>query len=351
MFLLILYISLALVVSFLCSIAEAVLLSVSPAHIALLEREGKPSGKVLRLLTQDINKPLAAILTLNTISHTVGAAGAGAQTSVVFGSAWLGAMSALLTVLILVFSEIIPKTLGAYYWKELAPSVGYGLRFLVVALAPFVYLSQKMTKGMTAEPKLTGFNRDEFLAMADISFREGQIAEQESQILKNLLLLRDMRVRDAMTPRTVVFSVEETMTVKEFFDRWGKSRFSRIPVYRDESARIEGFVLRNDLLLAQSRGNDDNILESYRRELPALLDSMSLADALTQLFRLKAHMVMVVNEYGSVEGILTLEDVMETLLGVEIIDEEDKTVNMRNLARRLWRQRAESMGINVDYQE
>ena len=351
MFLLILYISLALVVSFSCSIAEAVLLSVSPAHIALLEREGKPSGKVLRLLTQDINKPLAAILTLNTISHTVGAAGAGAQTSVVFGSAWLGAMSALLTVLILVFSEIIPKTLGAYYWKELAPSVGYGLRFLVIALAPFVYLSQKMTKGMTAEPKLTGFNRDEFLAMADISLREGQIAEQESQILKNLLLLRDMRVRDAMTPRTVVFSVSETITVKEFFDRWGKSRFSRIPVYREEAAKIEGFVLRNDLLLAQSRGNDANTVESYRRELPALLDSMSLADALTQLFRLKAHMVMVVNEYGSVEGILTLEDVMETLLGVEIIDEEDKTVNMRKLARRLWRQRAESMGIKVDFQE
>lgn len=351
MFLLILYISLALVVSFLCSIAEAVLLSVSPAHIALLEREGKPSGRVLRMLTTDINKPLAAILTLNTVSHTVGAAGAGAQTSAVFGSAWLGAMSALLTILILVFSEIIPKTLGAYYWKELAPAVGYGLRFLVVALAPFVYLSQKMTKGMTAEPKLTGFNRDEFLAMADISLREGQIAEQESQILKNLLLLRDMRVRDAMTPRTVVFSVSETMTVKEFFERWGKSRFSRIPVYREEPAKIEGFVLRNDLLLAQSRGNDHNTLESYRRELPALLDSMSLADALTQLFRLKAHMVMVVNEYGSVEGVLTLEDVMETLLGVEIIDEEDKTVNMRKLARRLWRQRAESMGINVDFQE
>jgi len=231
MSLLITYILIALVFSFLCSIAEAVLLSTTSAHIALLEKEGRGVGSLLRKLKADINKPLAAILTLNTIAHTVGAAGAGAQAANVFGSAYVGIASAILTLLILVFSEIIPKTLGAHYWKQLASITGYVLKVLVFAFYPFVLLSALLTKGLTCEPKLAGFSRKELAAMAELSVEEGQLESQESTILINLLRLRKTAIADAMTPRTVVFSLPEEMQVGEFFRKYDHVRFSRIPIY------------------------------------------------------------------------------------------------------------------------
>ena len=176
MILLITYVSIALLFSFLCSIAEAVILSVSPAHIALLEKEGKPSGKIMRLLKEDISKPLAAILTLNTITHTMGAAGAGAQAAIVFGNAYVGVASAVLTLLILIFSEIIPKTLGAHYWRQLTSVTAYGLRGLVWLLYPFVKVSEWLTRGLTHGPRLTGFSREEFAVMAELSAKEGELA-------------------------------------------------------------------------------------------------------------------------------------------------------------------------------
>ena len=241
MTLLIVYIAVALLFSFLCSIAEAVLLSVTTPYIALQEKRHPRTGNILRELKQDINRPLAAILTLNTIAHTVGAAGAGAQAAAVFGNAWVGLVSAILTLLILVFSEIIPKTLGAHYWKALAPATAHGLRYLVLALYPFVLLSVRLTGKLTDETTLTGFSREEFLVMADLSAREGRLAPQESRILKNLLLLRRNPVRDAMTPRTVVFSLPSSMRVQSWFQRYHKSRFSRIPIYAKDRDPVTGF--------------------------------------------------------------------------------------------------------------
>ena len=197
MFLLITYVLFALVFSFLCSIAEAVILSVTSAYVALKEKDGKPSGTLLRKLKAEINKPLAAILTLNTIAHTVGAVGAGAQAVVVFGSAYLGVASAVLTLLILVVSEIIPKTLGAHHWRKLAPATAYGLRFLIWLLYPFVLLSEKLTGGITKGTTLSGFSRREFAVMADLGAEEGQLAKRESEILKNLLQLRKIRIQDS----------------------------------------------------------------------------------------------------------------------------------------------------------
>ena len=340
MLLLIIYILIALGFSFLCSIAEAVLLSITSAYVALLEKNGRQAGAILRELKNDINKPLAAILTLNTIAHTVGAAGAGAQAAKVFGDVYLGIVSAVLTFLILVFSEIIPKTLGAYYWKSLAPITAYGLRFLVWIMYPFVWLSYKLTRGFTEAPTLRGFNRQEFTAMAEISTQEGQLTHQELKILKNLLAWRELRVEQAMTPRTVVFSMSQDATVAEFFYKHNDVRFSRIPVYDSDPEEVAGFVLRNDLLLASARDNADKKLRDYRREISAVLEFTSLSKAIDEFIRQKAHIMLVVNEYGLIRGIITLEDLLETLLGLEIVDEGDKAEDMQQLARQLAKRKA-----------
>ena len=346
MALLISYVLIALVFSFLCSIAEAVLLSVTAPYVAVLEKQGKPSGALLHQLKSDINKPLAAILTLNTIAHTVGAAGAGAQVAIVFGNTYLGIASAILTLLILFLSEIIPKTLGAHHWRKLAPATAYGLKFLVILMYPFVKLTEKMMKGLSESATLSGFSRQEFSAMAELSAQEGQLTEREAEVLKNLLLLRETRVKDAMTPRTVVFSLPESATVADFFRDHEQVRFSRIPVYSDEPDHVEGFVLRSDLLLAQANGRFDESLKSFKREIPILPKSLTLARAFNDVLRVRAHIMLVVDEFGSPVGILTLEDIIETLLGLEIVDEGDETVDTREQARRLWRRRARSLWLD-----
>jgi CBS domain containing-hemolysin-like protein len=231
MFLLIIYVVIALGFSFICSIAEAVILSVSQAYISLLEKDGKPSGTLLNKLTSDINKPLSAILTLNTVAHTMGAAGAGAQAAAVFGEAYLGIISAVLTLLILVFSEIIPKTLGATYWRQLAPAMAHLLKYLIILLYPFVKMSEKLTSGFKEDSPLKGLSRSELLAMAELSGQEGQLAKQESRFLKNLLQLHTLNVKDAMTHRTVVFSASESMSVNDFMEQKLPTEFSRIPIY------------------------------------------------------------------------------------------------------------------------
>jgi CBS domain containing-hemolysin-like protein len=348
MLLLITYVLIALIFSFLCSISEAVILSVTMAHIALLEQEEKPSGPLLRKLKEEIDKPLAAILILNTTAHTVGAVGAGAQAAIVFGNAYVGIASGVLTFLILVFSEIIPKTLGAHYWRDLAPVTAYGLKFLIWTLYPFVKLSKKLTGSLAHEPNLIGFSRSEFSAIAEISSQEGQLSKQESEILKNLLRLRETRVEDAMTPRTVVFSLSENISVEEYFHKYDHIRFSRIPVYADDKEQVNGFVLRSDMLLAQARGNTENTLKTYCREIPVLLDSMSLAQAFDEFLQQRSQIMLIVDEYGGMEGILTLEDFLETLLGLEIVDEGDKTEDMQKLARSQGKRRVQKMDLDID---
>ena len=348
MFLLLTYGMIALGFSFLCSIAEAVILSVTSPYIALMQKQGRGAGDLLAKLKRQVNSSLAAILTLNTIAHTVGAAGAGAQAAEVFGSAYLGVASAVLTLLILVFSEIIPKTLGAYYWKQLAPATAYLLQGLIWLLYPFVKLSEVLTRGLAHGPGLTGFNREELVVMAELSAGAGHLEQQESRILNNLLRLRETRVTDAMTPRTVVFSLGEHLSVEEFFWKYGSERFSRIPIYQDARDQLNGFVLRSDLLLAQARGNTSTRLSTYRRQMSALPATTSLARAFDEFLRQRAHIMMIVDEYGTLQGILTLEDILETLLGLEIVDEGDATTDMQALARRLWKRRATSMGMNSD---
>jgi magnesium and cobalt exporter, CNNM family len=345
MSLLILYISLALGVSFICSVAEAVLLSVTTAYTRLLEQQGRPSGAHWRVLKKDVDRPLAAILTLNTIAHTVGAAGAGAQASVVFGSHMLGIFSAVLTFLILVFSEIIPKTLGAFYWRRLAPPFAYVLHWMVILLYPFVAMSNWLTSLIARHKPLRGLSREEFAVMAEIGEHEGELGVRESHMLRNLLLLRDMRVKDVMTPRPVLFTLPEHLTVAQYFESYGNEPFSRIPVYGSDRDDVTGFVMRADLMAAQGRGDIDQPLKSFRRPLPALVAAIDLLRAFEVMLEQSAHMMLVVDEYGGVDGVVTLEDIFETLVGKEIVDESDRTTDMRRLARRLWRRRSRALGL------
>jgi CBS domain containing-hemolysin-like protein len=344
MLLLFIYIFIALGFSFVCSIAEAVILSVSQAYISLLEKDGKPSGVLLNKLTTDINKPLSAILTLNTIAHTMGAAGAGAQAASVFGDAYLGLISAVLTLLILVFSEIIPKTLGATYWKTLAPVTAFFLKYLILALYPFVLMSQKLTSGFTEESPLKGLSRSELLAMAELSEKEGQLAEQEALFLQNLLSLHARKVKDAMTHRTVIFSLPETMTVSEFVEKHSDISFSRVPVYENhESESITGYVMRTDILIAMASGEKEKTLSDLAKPLITLLGDMPLSTTFDHFLNSRVHMLLVVDEYGGLEGILTLEDLLESLLGIEIVDEQDTTVSMKRLAKVMWKRREKRM--------
>jgi len=348
MLLLIIYIAVALGFSFLCSVAEAVLLSVTVSYVALLESQQKPSAALLKALKEDINKPLAAILTLNTIAHTVGAAGAGAQAAVVFGSAYVGIASAILTLMILVLSEIIPKTLGAHYWRQLAPGTAYVLRLLIWGLYPFVKLTELLTRSLTEGPTLRGVNRMELMALAEFSGREGALAIEESVIVQNLLRLRETPSKAAMTPRTVVFSIPHDLAVGDYFARYEDKPFSRIPVYRDDVENLTGFVLRSDLLLAQARGETERPIASLARNMPKIFEGTDLSHALGRFLKERVHIMMVLDEYGGLSGILTLEDVIETLLGLEIVDEFDTAEDMQHLARRLWRRRARELGLDVD---
>ena len=344
MVLLIIYIFIALGFSFLCSVAEAVILSVSSAYISLLEREGRPSGVLLRELSADINKPLSAILTLNTIAHTMGAAGAGAQAAVVFGDAWLGLISAVLTLLILIFSEIIPKTLGATYWRQLAPATAMFLKYLILALYPFVKMSEKLTSGFKEESPLRGLSRGEMLAMAEISAQEGQLAHHEMNFMQSMLNLHTLKIKDAMTHRTVVFSLSEDMTVETYFHKHDGNEFSRIPVYEeDEPEKVTGFVMKSDLLLAQARGNGHKQLKTYKKDMVVMLAGMPLSAAFNKFLNNRANMMLVVDEYGGLEGVMTMEDLVETLLGIDIVDENDRAVSMKKLARSLGKKRQEAV--------
>lgn len=350
MTLLITYVLIAVGFSFLCSIAEAVILSVTTSFIITTEQEGKSYAGKLRRLKDEINSPLAVILTLNTIAHTVGAAGAGAQATAVFGSVYLGVFSAVLTLVILIFSEIIPKALGAHYWRALAPLTAYTLTFLIKLFYPFVLLSNRLTRGLTDEPTLQGFSREEFAAMAELGQQEGQLNAQESQVLQNLFQLREMRVKQAMTPRSVVFSLNNQVTVDDVLDNYSEKGFSRIPVY-DDPEKILGFVLLNDLLIAHTQDKGNEVIGAFTRELHAILDETSLLTAFEQFIGTNSHIMLVVNEYGSMQGVLTLEDILESLLGLEIMDESDTIADMQKLARRYGALRQRKMGLKADAQE
>ncbi|MDH3746263.1 MAG: CNNM domain-containing protein [Acidobacteriota bacterium] len=342
------YAGIALFFSFLCSVAEAVLLSVSPSFIARARQQGKPGADLLQRIKASIDRSLAAILTLNTIAHTLGAGGAGAEAASYFGERWVGVSMAVLTLAILFLSEIVPKTLGAVYWRGLAGATARFVQILIWALYPLIWISEILTRLVTRGKKVHVFSREEYTALADVGVERGQIQIGESRILKNLFRLPQLTAADIMTPRTVVFSLARDLTLQEVVDRHPKPRFSRIPTWGDTHDDVRGFVLHTEILLETLLGNGGRRLSELERPIRAVAETTSLETVLETLLENQQHLLLVLDEYGGVAGVVSLEDLVETLIGIEIVDEADEIDDLRKLAREKWQERMRRLGIDPD---
>lgn len=335
MILLVTYLLFALAISFLCSLLEAVLLSVPSSHVAVLIERGTVTGKRLQRMKNDIDQPLAAILTLNTFAHTLGAAGVGAEAALLWGDAWVGAVSFVVTLLILVFSEIIPKTLGAVHSKSLSPFAAWIIQYLIIILRPVVavcnWISLLMSGRKQSAPRLS---RDEMRSLAQMALEGGAIDQAEASVFRNLIALRDVTVEAIMTPRTVVYTLQANQTVGEV-TREGAPRFSRIPIVGSSLDEPRGVVHRHEIFTALGEGRADTTLGELARPLHAVPEVARLPAILKEFVQRREHLFLVVDEYGGSVGIVTLEDVIESLLGVEIIDETDAVEDMQQLAKQL----------------
>ncbi|MFK5978656.1 MAG: CNNM domain-containing protein [Rhizobiaceae bacterium] len=338
MTLLLLFMLLAIGVSFLCSILEAVLLSVTPSYIVSMEAEKPELAKRLSELKKEVDRPLAAILSLNTVAHTVGAAGAGAQAAIVFGETSLAIFSAILTLLILVLSEIIPKTIGATFWKPLTPMIATMLPPLIWAMWPLVKLSQGITYLMGGSGE-GAISRAEIAAMADVGQRAGVVDEGESRIVRNLLQFNKLSAQDIMTPRTVVYALPQSISVGEALEGIDEMRFSRIPIYGETIDEISGFVLKTDILLKAVNRGKKTALEKLKRDLLRVPVNLNLQELFETLLKTNAHIALVEDKYGGTAGVVSLEDVVETLIGLEIVDEADTIADLQALARSKWEER------------
>lgn len=348
--LLILFFLVAIVTSFLCSLWEAVLLSITPSYAQIKVKEGGALGRRLQAFKENIDRPLAAILTLNTIAHTVGAIGVGDQAAKIWSDAnplITGLLvPAAMTLAILVLSELIPKTLGANYWKELAPFTARSLAFVIKALLPLVWFSQFVTRALKKDEVSSAFSRKDFLAMADIGAEHGVFEQQESEILANLLRFHSVRSEDVMTPRTVVQAASACQTIGAFFDDNRELQFSRIPLYENESRdHVIGYLLKDELLAHMVDGEKDAELRTLNREIIAVAEAFPIIRLFNQFLGSREQIAVVIDEFGGMAGIVTMEDVIETLLGVEIVDEMDRTTDMQALARRNWERRAKRLGL------
>jgi len=353
--LLLVFFALSIVFSFLCSVWEAVLLSITPSFVQTKLTEGGRIGKTLKNFKDEIDRPLSAILSLNTVAHTVGAIGVGAQAGKVFGANYfnLGPISlsyesliaGLMTMAILFLSEIIPKTLGANNWRKLTPFTVNSLNILMWLMFPLVWLSQLITKSLKKNKGRSVLSRADFAAMTQVGESSGALDQQESTIIKNLLKFKSINAKDVMTPRTLVKAADENITVKEFYDDNKQLKFSRIPVFDKDLDQLTGIVLKDDILHKVAEDHDDVTLKSIKREITAVKENRKLPDLLEDLIQSKRKLAAVVNEFGSVLGVVTLEDAVETLLGIEIVDESDGEADLQALARQKWEERAKKLGL------
>lgn len=348
MVLLIVYLCVAIGFSFYCSIAEAVLLSITPSFIATLRDKRPAAADKLDRLKSNIDRPLAAILSLNTIAHTVGAAGVGAQAKIALESVHLGVVSGVLTLLILVFSEIIPKTIGALYWRRLGPMIGTTVEWLILLLYPLVWFSERLTRILSGGKSHHSLSREELAATVAIGAKQGALDEGELGIFNALIRFPELSVKDIMTPRVVTMAFDESKTVGELFAEHDVIPLSRLPIYNGKLDDTTGFVLKDELLLAHARGENDRTLADFRRQVLIVGADWKLPKLSEQLLQDRTHIAVVNDQYGSVVGVVTLEDVVETLLGLEIVDEQDLQVDLQEFARDRWKKRAAKAGVSVD---
>ena len=333
----------AMAISFLCSILEASLMSTPISYVTMREEEGyKPASK-FKVYKQDSSRPIAAILSLNTIANTIGAAGVGQQANILFGSRWFALVSVIVTILILVFSEIIPKTIGATRWKSLMGFTTACISFLIFIMYPIVVCIEWLQKHITPKDSSdTTISRDEVSAMANVAEEEGDLEEDENAIIQNLINMDDVTAADVMTPRVVAHIAPERMTIKTFYRDKRYLHHSRIPVFADNDEYITGYILRMEALQLMAEDKYDVTLGEIKREIASFNEDTPLDEIWDEMLRKDEQISVVINEYGSFQGILTLEDVIETLLGSEIVDEYDTVRDMQQLALDKWKKRRDS---------
>lgn len=344
MFLLFLYLFLALAISSLCSILEAVLLSSTSSFLETFDEKNK-GAMLLKKFKKNNDRPISSILTLNTIAHTVGAAGVGAQATSVFGEAYFGYVSAILTFLILVFSEILPKSIGTNYWKKLVSFSGWTIQILIYICYPLVVAFELFTKIFSNKKTESIVSREEIAALTTIGEREGVFGSQESEIIFNLIRLKDIKARDIMTPRTVVLAAPNTMTVTELYQHKEYRPFSRILVYEDDPDNIIGYVMKTSILEKLSENKNQMNIDKLKRTILVYYENFSVLTLFETMISKKEQLALVVDEYGTFSGIVTMEDVIETLIGFEIVDEHDKQVDMQQFAKESWNKRAEQLDV------
>ncbi|MFC2090848.1 CNNM domain-containing protein [Bacteroidota bacterium] len=337
--LLFLYLFVALFVSFLCSIMEAVLFSTPQSYLIVKQQKGQLWAERFIGLKSTIDKPLSAILSLNTVGHTIGAAGVGAQAIKVFGEASFGIASAILTILILVFTEIIPKTIGATYWRKLARISSNIIRGMVFLTYPLVLMAAFITKTISKNNEAQSISREEIAALTKIGTTEGLFTAKENKIIQNVLRLKNVKVTEIMTPRVVVVKANESLTLNDFLKNKDYLKFSRIPVYAETEDNVTGYVFRQTALEKLAEDHHEMHLNEIKRDIVVVPDSIVLFSLWEILLERKEHIALIVDEYGGVVGIVTMEDIIETLLGLEILDETDTITDMREYARERWKAR------------
>ena len=329
-----------MLISFLCSVLEATLMSTPISYITMREDEGDRQATRLKAYKQDSSRPLAAILSLNTIANTIGAAGVGAQATKVFGSQWFGLVSAITTILILVFSEIIPKTIGTTYWKSLTGFCARTIKALIFILFPIVVCVEFLQKLISGKQSDTSISREEVGAMADVAEESGELEEDENEIIQNLINIDELTAKDTMTPRVVAAIAPESMTIKRFYKDRRFLHHSRIPVYADNDEYITGYILRMDALQLMAEDKFDVTLGDIKRSIESYSEDTQLDTIWDDMLAKKEQIAVIINEYGSFQGIITMEDVIETVLGDEIVDERDEVEDMQQLAREKWKKQA-----------
>ncbi|MBW1636771.1 MAG: HlyC/CorC family transporter [Deltaproteobacteria bacterium] len=326
-------VTLAITVSAICSICEAVLYSISASQVEMMKKTNHQIATHLQKLRADIEEPITAILTLNTISHTIGASVAGAAAVKLFGDQNLILFSIVFTLGILIFSEILPKTIGVTYAYKLAPVVTYPLQWMVFILKPIVWLCRSITR-LLPQKKEDSISAEEIQTIAALSLESGDIEEDEEEVIKNIIELKNRRVRQVMTPRTVTFSLDEDITVEKAMTMVTRlSSHSRIPIFKEEPNNVTGMIMRKDILQAAAEGKRNLKLSNYIRPVHFVPETAPLNKVLADFFERRQHLFVVVDEYGTVTGILSMEDILEEIVGREIVDESDKTKDMRELAR------------------
>ncbi len=336
MTLLFIYLLGAMSISFLCSVLEATLMSTPISYITMREDEGYKAASKFKKFKQESSRPIAAILSLNTIANTIGAAGVGAQATAVFGSKWFGLVSVITTILILVFSEIIPKTIGTTRWKSLMGFATRVISVLIVILYPLVILVEGLTKLVTPKDQESAVSREEVSAMANVAEEEGDLEEDENAIIQNLINMDEIDAADAMTPRVVCATAPESMTMRAFYKDKKYLHHSRIPVYEKDDEYITGYILRMDALQLLAEDKFDKTLGSIKREIASFRENTPLDQIWDEMLSKDEQIAIIIDEYGSFQGILTLEDVIETLLGSEIVDEKDTVRDMQQFAKDRW---------------